>query len=155
MKRIILILLLIGLGSCSSQKKIETSNQYFETGKSSIQEWVGGREESGSGFKLEISLTASTEGVSFEEIFFRQRILSCELKEEGSDFYLLAAYEHKALKNVNKDKDQLQTEDKFPFELLPTEAVIGYKKGSSPMKYLKITGIKEKAPLLFLSKPQN
>ncbi len=155
MKKNIIILLLIGLGSCSSQKKIETTNQYFETGTSSIQEWVGGRAESGSSFKLKIALTTSTEGISFEEIFFRHRILSCELKEEGEDFYLLTEYDPKALENVDNAEDQVQTKDKFPFELLPTEAVISYNKNGGQTKYFKIMEIKEKAPLLFSSKPQN
>ncbi len=155
MKKVILILLIISMGSCSSQKKIETTNQYFNTGICSIQEWVGGRAESGSSFKLKIALTTQPEGISFEEIFFRKRILPCELKKEGESFSLLGEYNTKALEDANKGNDQLQTKDKFPFELQPTEAVIGYKKDGSQTKYFKITGIKEKAPLLFSSKPKN
>lgn len=151
MEKIFLLILIIGLESCSSQKKIETTNQYFDTGVSTIQEWVGGRSESSSSFKLKVALSAKPEGIYFEEIYFRKRILSCKIEGEGEILFLLAEYDSKAVKKVTTEKPK----DQFPFELLPTEAIVGYKIDGSQTKYLKITGIKEKAPLLFSSKPQN
>jgi len=155
MKKIIFLLLIIGLESCSSQKKIETTNQYFDTGASSIQEWIGGRPESGSGFNLKIALINQSEDISFEEIYFRNRILPCELKEEGEVLYLLAKYNKTSAENPSNDMHEAKTEKKFPFLLQPTEAIIGYTKEGQPKKYLKITDIKQKAPLAFPSKPKN
>jgi len=41
------------------------------------------------------------------------------------------------------------------FELQSDEAVIAYKKVDGKLKYTKVEGVKEKAPVLFQSKPRN
>jgi len=44
----------------------------------------------------------------------------------------------------------------FPFELAPDEAVISFvEESSNKVIYYKITGIKDKEPLLYPSRPKN
>ncbi len=154
MKRIVVFVLVIGLASCASQNKLETANIPFELGTSSFQEWTGGREESSSGGELKISVSElATEGLTFEKVYFRGRAMDCELMKGEESTSIVSSYKINDGTKANLGKEgekMLET-----FEVKGTEAILGYKTAAGKMKYVKVSGIKEKAPLLYSSRPKN
>ncbi len=154
LKPILILTFIFGLLSCSSQKKLETLSSSFEIAKSSVQEWVGGRPESGSGVKLEIVISKQLDDVTFEEVYFREQLLACKTVADGANFIVLSEY--KTTRSTEVDTKEIKSKNKFPFELKASEAVIGFKEGGADiMRYLKVTGIKEKPPLIFSRKSKD
>jgi hypothetical protein len=163
---IIILILCFGLTSCSSQKTLQ-SDVPFEIGKATVQEWMGGREESGTGYLVNIPVSVITKEVRFQELFYRGKIaqVTTEMKEEG--FMVQANFINTPSKpdlvmhadpkrEVGNQPPLAQggsTQD-FPFELAPQEAVLSYVL-KNHVKYVKISGMKEKAALIYSTKPKN
>ncbi len=154
MKKIVVFALVIGLASCASQNKLETSDIPFEVSSSSFQEWAGGREESGSGGALKISVSElPDEDVTFEKVYFRGRAMDCKLVKEEKNTFLVSSYKIEAGTKVPADAAAKKMMDTF--EVKGSEAIIGYNTAGGKVKYVKVTGIKEKAPLAYPSRPKN
>jgi hypothetical protein len=153
MKNILLVTIVLGLMSCSSQKKLEINNIPFEISHSSIQKWSGGKEVSGTGGELIIVLSNEMKNTSFEKIYFRGRALDCELKTDNDLFSIIASYKRNKNANISVDADGKKMQDTF--ELQPDQAIIAYRIDGEKLKYFKITGIKEKAQLLYRGRPKN
>jgi len=157
------------LQGCSSQKNLESSAP-FAIGQASCQEWVGGKEESGTGFVLHLPLvSAETDDIEFKEVFFRGAVLETQLQEDKDNMSVVCNYfseksvkpdiimHSDAEKEVGNQPPKLDNKrDKFPFELKPDEAVISFtENGSGKVKYLKIEGIVDKPSRIYRSRPQN
>lgn len=153
MKNIFLATIVFSLINCTSQKKLETSDIPFVIGQSTFQTWSGGREESGTGAELRIIVSEDLNDMSFEKIYFRGRAMDCELKTEDGLSALIASYKKGKTTDVPADKEGMKMQGTF--ELQSDEAVIAYKKVDGKLKYTKVEGVKEKAPVLFQSKPRN
>lgn len=154
MKNILLATVVLGLMSCSSQKQLETNTLPFEIGQSSFQKWSGGREESGTGAELKIIVSeALQEDLSFEKIYFRGRALDCKLKTENGISAIISAYKDDEKANMAHDKDGKKMQESF--ELQPDQAIIAFKEADEKLKYTKVNGIKEKAPILYKGRPKN
>jgi len=153
MKNIILATIALGIMSCTSQKKLETNNIPFEIGQSSVQNWSGGREESGSGAELKIIISEVLEGMSFEKVYFRGLALNCELKKEEGLPTIVASFKRDELTNTNVDKDGEEIQKTF--ELQPNQAILAYKRAGEKTKFTKIDNIKEKPPVLYKGRPRN
>lgn len=153
------------LTSCSSQKKLVT-NVPFTIGDGYCQEWTGGKEESGKGILVKIPVS-EMEGYTLEGIYFRGQMSSVSMEEKNGQKYAVANLQK--LSNAKpdivmhadpkqevgnqpprmKNKEELD----FPFELKDSEAVLSFsKKGKT--KYCKVSGIKDKAAMIYPSKPQ-
>lgn len=150
MKNILLATIVFSLMSCSSQKQLETTDIPFEIGQSTFQKWSGGKEESGTGAELKIVISEAMNDMTVEKVYFRGRAMDCELKTEEGMTSIIATYKSK---DVSNDDDGKKMQEAF--ELQPTEAVLAYQKADGKVKYVKVEGIKEKAPVLYKSRPRN
>lgn len=153
MKNILLATIVLGLMSCTSQKKLETSNVPFETRQSTYQESLGGREESGTRAELKIVVAEQSDDMSFEKVYFRGRALDCKLISEEGTSALVSSY--KSTKEIEAAMVKEGKKMKEAFDLQPDEAIIAFKKADGKLKYIKVEGVKEKAPILYKSKPRN
>lgn len=158
------------LQGCSSQKRLE-NNAPFTIEKASCQEWVGGKEESGSGFRLRLPLESAiiADEIQFKEVFFRGAIMEAELEKNDDKMTVLCNYfrvkgakpdiimHSDPKKEVGNQPPRLENQGrKFPFELKSDEAIISYsEKGSKKVKYVKIGGIADKPSRIYPGRPQN
>ncbi|MGB5205996.1 hypothetical protein [Eudoraea sp.] len=165
----IIILTVFSLYGCSSQKKLTTAPP-FSINNPSYQQYAGGREESGTGFilQLPVDVEAGNE-IDFLEVFFKGHVLEAEIKEDGENLRIVCNY-----KDTSEDKkpDIIMHSDPkeevgnqppasinrknadFPFDLDKDEAVISYKiitgdPQNNKVSYFKITGIKKKPSLIY------
>jgi hypothetical protein len=155
----IAILSLVGLGSCASQKKMQTQPP-FVLEEASFQKWIGGKEESSSGIEIKIPINKfKKEDVTFKEIYFRGKISTATLKITNDKQYVMAKYTDQKLhkpdiimhadprKEVGNQPPMSNKVEEidFPFELAVDEAVVSYTENKSDkVKFTKIIGIKEK-----------
>lgn len=164
---LILLMAIMGISGCSSQKKL-VEEAPFEVGDAYCTPVIGGREESGTGFKLEIPINRSgAQGITFDEVYFRGKVLASEAFVEGDEYVLRCAYNKPVGKpdivmssdpydEVGNQPPSLkkESERKFPFTLETDEAVLSYiLPGSSKVNYVKIGGIKDKPARVLPSKP--
>lgn len=140
----IICIMLLGLFSCSSQKKLQTEIP-FELGNASCQVYSGGLESSGSGIAVKIPVTMdNASDVVMKEIFFRGKQAPVTVEQVDGANYAMA-------KIPNSKGGSAET---TALELGATDAVLSYIENGK-LKYTKITGIKEKQPLLYKGKPKN
>ncbi len=146
--------MVIGLASCASQNTLETTNIPFKVGSSSFQEWTGGREESGAGGELNISMSElPEEAITFEKVYFRGRAMNCKLMKGEENTALVSSFKLEDGSKAGLGKDVQKMLDTF--EVKGTEAIIAYTAEDGKTKYVKVTGIKEKAPRIYSSRPKN
>jgi len=140
----IICIMLLGLFSCSSQKKLQTEIP-FEMGAASCQAYSGGLEKSGSGLSLKIPVTMDDSyTLEMKEVYFRGKQAPITMEQIDGAIYAMA-------KIPNSKGGSAET---TALALEPTEAVLSYTENGK-LKYTKITGIKEKQPLLYKGKPKN
>ncbi|MBT8311206.1 MAG: hypothetical protein KJO94_09055 [Eudoraea sp.] len=163
----LLLGILLGVSGCSSQKKIGTDAP-FSVEKPSCTQFASGREESGHGFILRLPLSFKEyEDISYDAVYFRGHILTPMLLEEAGKQVLYCRYQRTPkvkpdiimhddpMKEVgNQPPAEKVGKKKFPFELQPAEAVIAYRIDDR-IKYVKITGVKDKTPELLPTRPNN
>ena len=137
------LMLVFSLLSCSSQKRLQ-SEIPFKMGNATCQQWSGGRAESGTGTTLKIPIS-QFDTIEFREVFFRGYRTTLGIKGENEIKYLVA--------NFSDEKDG-SSEGKDKFDLEPTEAVVSYLEGGK-LKYARVTGIKDKQPILYRGKSKN
>lgn len=160
------LILCIGLTSCSSQKKLQTEVP-FEIGTASVQEWLGGKEESGTGYLVSVPVFAITKDVNFQEMYYQGQIAQVTTETNSDGITVKANFVHAShkpdlimhadpKKEVGNQPPSLQEDPnmEFPFELEPQEAVLSYIV-KNRIKYVKISGIKEKEALIYSTKPKN
>lgn len=153
------------LTSCSSQKKL-VAKVPFTIGNGYCQEWTGGKEESGKGMLVKIPVS-EIEGYILEDIYFRGQMGKVSMVEENGQKYAVTNLQklgsakpdiimHADPKQeVGNQPPRLKNKEElsFPFELKDSEAVLSfYKNGKT--KYYKVSGIKDRAALVYPSKPQ-
>ena len=165
----IIILTVFSLYGCSSQKKL-TTDPPFSINNPSYQQYAGGREESGTGFilQLPVDVGASNE-IEFLEVFFRGHVLEAKIKEEEENLKIICNYKdsregkkpdiimHSDPKEEvgNQPPGSIKRENAdFPFDLDKDEAVVSYKiitedPQNSKVAYFKIAGIKKKPALIY------
>ncbi len=161
MKNSIYIILscILGLYGCSSQKKLDTSPP-FVLGTTTSQKWVGGREESGSGDIVKITIKEMKgEEVTFQNIYFKggRSAVVMEMEDDGmmatAKFYTQKPdmiMHADATKEVGNQPPKLKSREdqEIPFELKETEAVLSYMENDK-MKYVKIVGIVNKPTRIY------
>ena len=163
----IILGILLGMTGCSSQKKIGTDAP-FSVENPSCTPFAGGREESGSGFILRMPLSFQEYGdIAYDAVYFRGHVLTPMLLEEAGKQVLYCRYQRTSMvkpdiimhddpmKEVgNQPPSEKVGKKNFPFELQPEEAVIAYRTDDR-IKYVKITGVKDKTPELLPARPNN
>jgi hypothetical protein len=167
MKNLIYIVLsgILGLYGCSSQKKLETSPP-FTLGTATSQKWAGGREESGSGEVIKITVKEMTgEEVTLQNIYFKGTMSEVVMEMEGDGMMATAKFHDKkpdmimhadSTMEVGNQPPELKSEEQkeFPFDLKETEAVLSYLENDK-VKYVKIIGIVNKPARIYPGRPQN
>ncbi|MCE2613658.1 hypothetical protein LVD13_11805 [Flavobacteriaceae bacterium D16] len=163
----IMVVILFGMSGCSSQKKL-VEQAPFSVEKPSCTPFEGGLEASGSGFVLQLPISTQAEDeITFEKVFFRGHILNPEWVTEEGNRFLQCRYMRKGKEKPdiimhddpmmevgNQPPGEIVEKEEFPFKLKPDEAVIAYRlKGKTV--YTKISGIKEKSPLIYPSRQNN
>ncbi|NAS10934.1 hypothetical protein [Poritiphilus flavus] len=160
----ILFSLVMGLGGCSSQKKLETSTP-FVLGPTICQDWIGGRAESGSGRVLRIAVREMPdEGISLQNVYFRGHMAKIDMVMEDNGMIALAKYELKSekpdmimhadsTKEVGNQPPKLKSKE-FPFDLQKDEAVLSYLQDDK-IKYVKISGVVDKPARVYKGRPKN
>ncbi|QXP56530.1 hypothetical protein H0I25_01685 [Cellulophaga sp. HaHa_2_95] len=161
---------LLGLGSCASQKNMETKPPFVIDHPTS-QKWIGGKEERSSGIDVVLPITQiMDENVSFQHLYFRGHVTTVK-KEiiDGKQFVSAKITIKKFTKpDIIMHADPRQevgnrpphmkkdTITEYPYELDDDEAVLSYiGNDGKKVKYTKISEIKEKEPLLYSTKPRN
>lgn len=160
MKSLTYIVLALGfsLTGCSSQKKLADTAP-FETGAASCQSWVGGRPESGSGMKLEVPITtAIPENVTLKQAFFRGKAAEIKLATQNGQTMAKANFMNRSsekpdiIMHADPKKEvgnrPPMPKIKMPMELALDECAVSYEEAGE-LKYLKISGVKEKKPLAY------
>ncbi len=164
---VLLLVILMGASGCSSQKKVGTKAP-FTVDAPSCTPFAEGREESGSGFILRLPLSFQEfPDISYERVYFRGHVLTPILLEEAGKQVLYCRYQRipqvkpdiimhdDPMKEVgNQPPAEKVGKKRFPFDLQPEEAVIAYQFDDR-IKYVKITGVKDKSPELLPTRPQN
>lgn len=164
MKRVlpILLTLYMGLFGCTSQKKL-TQETPFTITEAVCQTWVGGREESGHGMEVTLSLEGLDQSaVRLQQLFFRGRVgdLSVSTTKDGMigtcNFLELEkdiSMHSDPMKEVGNQPPRMKSKEEleFPFELGANEAVISYAEGDS-IKYFKISEVVEKPGRAYLGR---
>ena len=171
MKNVVYIILgcILALQGCSSQKKLESSAP-FVIGQATCQQWTGGKEESGTGFRLQLPIASvDTDNIEFKQVFFRGNTIGIEVERANENMTLVCDYFYEktvkpdiimhadAKEEVGNQPPKLKhKKDKFPFELKPDEAVISYLvNGSNKLRYIKIGEVVDKPSRIYRSRPQN
>ncbi|NJB71537.1 hypothetical protein GGR42_001999 [Saonia flava] len=157
------IILTLLFSGCSSQKILQTEAP-FVLGNVTAQKWVGGMEQTGTGYELKIPIPEILkDNVVLEEVFFRGRIaeITMENKQVAMAKYtsskpdiIMHADPKEEVGNQPPSMDK-KSKKKFPFELTSSEAVLSYNEDGKT-KYFKIKKVKELAPKIFpAAKPRD
>ncbi|WP_133671330.1 hypothetical protein [Maribacter caenipelagi] len=138
------LLICLCLTSCTSQKKLQTEIP-FEIGKAISQQYVGGREESGSGTELRIPVSLlNTSDIEIKEVYFRGKKVKALVNTVDNEEMII-------VRIPNNSPESSETSD---LKLNTDEAVISYNENGE-MKYAKVNGIKQKQPLIYKGAPKN
>lgn len=152
MKNLVLSVLALALLNCSSQK-LETAKIPFTMEQSSFKEIISGKEETGVESELRIKVLEDANDIQFEKVYFRGLALDCQVNTKNDVNTILAKYSSKDTMNETASKDGLKMQKKF--ELKKDEAILAYTDTDGKIKYVKVEGIKEKAPVAYPSRPKN
>jgi hypothetical protein len=149
---ILSLILLFGLGGCSSQKKL-TEQTDFVVQSAKCYKLLQGREESKPQLMLEVEVNQIPEGAEGDYVFFRGEVKPYTFETVGGRSYLSARFsvngpskpdmvmEGDSQKEGGNQPPSLQPLLKeFPFELAEDEAVFRYKSGKKYV-YFKVGGI--------------
>lgn len=160
------IVVTILITSCSSQKKLLNSAP-FQIGQGFCQEWIGGKEASGSGLLVKIPVS-EIEGYTLHKLFFRDQQSYIKIETEEGQKFVVAnlnkkrkSAPHDMVAHIdpreefgnkpskNEEKEKLE----FPFTLADDEAVLSYIRKNT-INYVKVTGVKDKPALIYSYKPR-
>ena len=159
----IIILLFAG---CSSHKKLQTETP-FVLGNVTAQKWVGGMEQTGTGYELTIPIiNLPVVGVDLQEVYFRDKVAEVSIEKENDIMVGIAKYASSkpdsAMQTNPIDEvgnrppsSKIKSKKKFPFKIDSNEAILSYNEDGKD-KFYKITNIKEMPVKTYrAAKPQN
>ncbi|MGB5820128.1 MAG: hypothetical protein WBG90_11650 [Saonia sp.] len=164
----IVLVLSMGFSSCSSQKILETKTPFI-IGSASCQEWIGGREESGSGLTLKVPVSNSIDNtIIFRNVYFRGKMTEVYRNTVDGELFVMGKFVSEKIdkpdivmhadstQEVGNQPPKLNKKNTMesPFELKNDEAVLSYIENGTE-KYVKISGIQERPALIYQSKPKN
>ena len=151
------LIVLFGVGGCSSQKKL-VENPAFEVVSAQSFKSMPGREESDPQLILEVQVKELPADVTAAEVLFRGQIepYLIVLQEDRSSLRAIFSENGPAKPDIIMDGDstkeggnqppELQPLLKeFPFELGKNEAVFRYKQGDK-YTYFKVSSIRDGRP---------
>lgn len=162
---IIFLAIIMGVSGCSSQKNL-VQEPPFGVSNAYCTPIIGGREESGMGFNLEITIDKeSAQSLTFNEVYFRGQVLASGVKVDGDTYTITSSYQgiqgkpdivmsSDPYEEVGNQPPTLNKVKDFPFSLEPDEAVLSYVlPESETVYYTKISDIIDKPARVYPSKP--
>ncbi|PRP67678.1 hypothetical protein [Nonlabens agnitus] len=160
MKYISLLLVIVIMGSCNSQKIDNTLSSFEEGYQPYAQSWTGGIPGSGSGINLFLPLD-TTVMQQMEAVYFKGMITQTfDIKDPNG--YIIARFKtdfnNKPDMNMNLEYEEEYgnkppANQKFPFELEDSEAVVKFSRDGKTT-YTLITGIQTRPSMDLPSRPQ-
>ncbi|MFC7356110.1 hypothetical protein ACFQO1_00295 [Jejudonia soesokkakensis] len=151
----ILSCLFFSFSNCGGAQEVSglplEENPPFTIAEAAFQKWVAGTREGGSGIELYINISNVSEGVVFNDIYFRNKkttlFTSPTIRSQYRASFTSAPSDR--VMDLNPEKEAKNTPPvKFPFQLKDTEAVVSYTyKGNS--EYFKITQLDEKEMIAY------
>jgi hypothetical protein len=160
MKMLLALITVFSFIKCGSTKFQEKPP--FKITSATYNQWVGGLPGvSGTNVKLAYTTTSN---VTFDSIYFLNRIVKMELREEKGTKLIMGYFKNESpsVKPNNNLYAVAQRDignkppvsSNFPFDLKENEAVISYKKGNK-IKYFKIENLKKEKSMFFPSAPEH
>ncbi len=162
---IALLILMMGLYACSSQKKL-TADAPFTISKAICQTWTGGMEQTGHGTEVTLTLDGlAMDQITLKELYFRGRVgditmgnttegiqAKCNFIEQPKEISMHSD----PAKEVGNQPPRVRSkkEMEFPFELKPDEAVISYIENDI-LKFFKVDNVVDKPGRVYQSRPNN
>jgi len=138
------LLFCLCLTSCTSQKKLQAEPS-FDIGKASCQEYVSGREESGSGTELRIPVTLiENSDIQMNHVYFRGKQVDAIVNTVNGENVIVVRIPNTASKSP----------EAIDLNLGKDEAVVSYSENGN-LKYAKVSDIKQKQPLIYKGAPKN
>ncbi len=138
------LLFCLCLTSCTSQKKLQTEPS-FDIGKASCQEYVSGREESGSGTELRIPVTLiENSDIQMNHVYFRGKQVDAIVNTVNGENVIVVRIPNTASKSP----------EAIDLNLGKDEAVVSYSENGK-LKYAKVSDIKQKQPQIYKGAPKN
>ena len=138
------LLFCLCLTSCTSQKKLLVEPS-FDIGKASCQEYVSGREESGSGTELRIPVTLiENSDIKMNHVYFRGKQVDAIVNTVNGENVIVVRIPNTASKSP----------EAIDLNLGKDEAVVSYSENGK-LKYAKVSDIKQKQPQIYKGAPKN
>ena len=162
-KKSIVILTTLMFSTCSFFSCGSTKDKFpysltdktpFTISYGSFQEWIAGVQGGGSGVHVVIHFKEVQEGVSFQEVYFRNQISEAKKPIQQR---VEASFKGTANREIIMDSDPIKEavntpQAPFPFTLLKDEAVLKYIHNGT-IRYSKISPLIEKKPIAYPSAP--
>ncbi len=141
----ILSMSLSNCGGSNTNNSNFTSNPPFKIQEIYFQKWVAGVRGGGSGTNVYITFSEVSEGVVFQELFFKNKKSKLNVTSKNQ---VVANFKSTQNFGVIMDGDPTKEAvntppEKIPFQLEKSEAVISYSKNGK-VNYYKVSNIKEK-----------
>ncbi|WP_340157375.1 hypothetical protein [uncultured Maribacter sp.] len=117
----------------------------FDIGKASCQEYVSGREESGSGTELRIPVTLiDNSDIQMNHVYFRGKQVDAIVNTVNGENVIVVRIPNTASKSP----------EAIDLNLGKDEAVVSYSENGK-LKYAKVSDIKQKQPQIYKGAPKN
>lgn len=117
----------------------------FDIGKASCQEYVSGREESGSGTELRIPVTLiENSDIQMNHVYFREKQVDAIVNTVNGENVIVVRIPNTASKSP----------EAIDLNLGKDEAVVSYSENGK-LKYAKVSDIKQKQPQIYKGAPKN
>jgi len=98
-------------------------------------------------------VVTEVENITFEKVYFRGRTMDCKLQTKDDVHTIAASYKSDDQTNIATNEEGIKMQKMF--ELGPNQAVLAYRKTDGKLKYMKVENIKQKKPVMFMSRPKN
>ncbi|MDP2526659.1 hypothetical protein Q8W31_11255 [Maribacter dokdonensis] len=117
----------------------------FDIGKASCQEYVSGREESGSGTELRIPVTLiDNSDIQMNHVYFRGKQVDAIVNTVNGENVIVVRIPNTASKSP----------EAIDLNLGKDEAVVSYSENGK-LKYAKVSDIKQKQRQIYKGAPKN
>lgn len=158
LKPLAIVVLLCICMSCGSSKSDApyslTEKTPFGISYGSFQEWVAGVQGGGSGVNLVIHFKEVEQGVTFQEVYFRNQISEAKKPiPQRVEASFKGVVNREIIMDGNAVKEAVNTpKAPFPFTLLRDEAVLKYVYNGKVF-YSKLSPLIEEKPIAYPSAP--
>lgn len=154
-----LMITVVLFSSCASQKL--ESNLPFTLEEIYVQDWVGGRAESGKGTYVVIAIADLPASVQLSQLYYKNQVSDFTNQSAGDKKQFRANFKPVSKPDIQMHADASKEVGnmpptlgvKVPFEIQKGEALLEYLEGNKT-KYFILKNLEKKELLTFPSRPQ-